>query len=100
MYDENIKKKRYAQINVDEKTENIIRYLAKSEGKTIVQTLSQLFEHFLIEIASYKDDGEMNIEFKHTDDGLLIKFSGNSSLEFRKCSEREFNAMLDKERFP
>jgi hypothetical protein len=96
MGETNKRKNCYAQINVNEKTENVIRYLAQCEGKTIVQTLNQLFGHVLEEIVTMKNDGNMNIKFNHTDKGLLISFNGNSRLEFGKFSEREFNEMVMK----
>jgi hypothetical protein len=93
-------KKKFAQVNVSERTENEIRYCARLLNMPISRFLETVFDHLIKESAQFKIDGHANMTCVNTDEGLLIHFIGSSYCVSGRCSEKELNAMLDKVRFP
>ena len=87
----------YKQLNMYERTENLARLFSDAQGKSIVNSMWTLFENIFDEMKSFKlNDKSLVVKFKHVDNGLLISFDGNPACVASKCSQKEYEKILNK----
>jgi hypothetical protein len=86
----------YRTIQVEASTYDMVKYFAKAQGKTMLQTLKELFHFITLEGYQYQF-GSLNVKYVHeeSENTITLLFDGNSNFTQGRCSDRELTAMIN-----